>query len=459
MRRRPATFDRRLADMRVGALSTRRGLLRRTGAVVALVGVVLAIGSAAAGAGEPAGPTVDIVEAEGVVDRPVARFLVEAVDRANATDSEAVLLSLDSPGALGPHYREVVDQVAASDVPVIVWVGPPGARAVGGAAAIAEAAHLLALSPGATLGPTEPADLHHGEPSGPAVTVSTASLGTGAEPVRTGEVLSAGDVVDRGAADLVAPTLDEVLRAAGGRDVTVPSGSHTLDIDGETANIRFDNLGVVRQVLHAMTHPGLVYLLVLAGLLTVAFEVFQPGFGVAGVAGLGILALGVYGLVVLPVSWPAVALLLLGVTLLGADLAVGGLGALSAGGALAMTGGSWWLYPGPDPLDISPWLIALGVGFSVLFFVVIMTVVLRAQGAQARAGSQAVVGRTGVVRSMLNPEGHVFVNGALWRARAPDEAGKVKTGTEVRVTGLNDRLTLDVELVDADSSPQEATHS
>jgi membrane-bound serine protease (ClpP class) len=69
------------------------------------------------------------------------------------------------------------------------------------------------------------------------------------------------------------------------------------------------------------------------------------------------------------------------------------------------------------------------------------------------AGAEGMVGKVGVVRSMLNPEGHIFVAGALWRARAPDQAGKVKTGAKVRVLGINDRLTLDVELVD---DPEEA---
>lgn len=422
-----------------------------------LLALVVLGGVSTAAAQEAEGPTVDIVEVEGVLDRPVAGFLTDALERAETTDVEVLVVSLNSPGALRGHYEDVVEAIRASEVPVVVWVGPPGARAAGGAARIAGAAHLLALSPGSTLGPAEPADLHEGPPTGEAVTVSAASLDADVAPDRPGELTSEEEVVESGPADLVAPTLDGVLRAADGRDVTVGSDTRPLDIDPATANVRFDNLGLAQQVLHAMTHPGLVYLLVLAGLLTLAFEIFQPGFGVAGVAGLVMLALGAYGLVVLPVSWLAVALLLAGVVLLGLDLAIGGLGPLTAAGALAMAGGSWWLYPGPEPLDLSVWVMAFGVGFSVLFFVVIMTVVLRAQGAQAQAGSRAVVGETAVVRSMLNPEGHVFVNGALWRARAPDEAGKVKTGTHVRVTGLNDRLTLDVEPVDADASHEEAT--
>ena len=61
-------------------------------------------------------------------------------------------------------------------------------------------------------------------------------------------------------------------------------------------------------------------------------------------------------------------------------------------------------------------------------------------------------GKVGIVRSALGPEGHIFVGGALWRARAPQGSGKVRTGTKVRVLGLNDSLTLDVEIVDDTST-------
>ena len=105
-------------------------------------------------------------------------------------------------------------------------------------------------------------------------------------------------------------------------------------------------------------------------------------------------------------------------------------------------------------MDVSAWVIVPVVAFAVVFFVGIMTTVLRAQGNQAMAGAEAMAGKVGVVRSMLNPEGHIFVGGALWRARAPEELGKVKTGTKVRVLGMNDRLTLDVEVVDEGAEEQ-----
>jgi membrane-bound serine protease (ClpP class) len=114
-------------------------------------------------------------------------------------------------------------------------------------------------------------------------------------------------------------------------------------------------------------------------------------------------------------------------------------------------GGSWLLFAGSQHLSVPWWLLVLVTLAVVAFFVVVMTVVLRAQGNQALAGAENLVGRVGVVRSMLNPEGHVFIAGALWRARAPEQAGRVKSGTRVRVVRLDDTLTLEVEPVEAEA--------
>ena len=43
------------------------------------------------------------------------------------------------------------------------------------------------------------------------------------------------------------------------------------------------------------------------GLAALAFELTQPGFGFAGFAGVGMLALAIYGLWVVPFSWVGLA--------------------------------------------------------------------------------------------------------------------------------------------------------
>lgn len=428
-----------------------RRSLRVLGALLMAAGLCVGVAGAAAGAED--GPVVTIVEVEGVLDRPVATFLTEVLAEADASGTEVVVLRLDTPGGLGVSGVRLAEAVAASPVPVAVWVGPPGAVAAGAGAVLAEAAHVVALSPGSTLGPAGPADLRRGTPTGEAVTVSTEGLAVAAEPPGGATVMREADVVEAGVADVVAPRLEDVLSELDGRAVTVGGAPRTLDVDPTAASVRFENLGLWRQLLHGLTNPSLAYVLLLGGALALGFELFQPGFGVAGVSGVVLLAAGLYGVAVLPVAWWALALLLVGLALLAVDLAIAGLGLPTGAGTLALAAGSVFLFPGPGQLGMPVWVAAVGVVSAVVFFVPVMTVVLRAQGGQAMAGAERVIGKEGVVRSMLNPEGHVFIDGALWRARAPDDAGKVRTGTTVRVTGLNDRLTLDVEVVDA---PREA---
>lgn len=473
---------------------------RLTGVLLLAAALSLLAGLAPAGAQDTNsdGPLIDVVEVEGVIDQTIADYISERVAQAADDGAQVLVLRIDTPGGLGVSMDAIVETITTSDVPVAVWVGPPGAQAASAGVYIGYAAHLLAVAPGTIMGAATPVDLGGGDLPEKAITAAEARLvglaelrgrdldfaraavrdaavvvaspGGGASlpsdaPLPEGadrdavQVLDEARLVDRGIVDFMAPSLPDVLRELDGREVMIagPAGeaSRVLDVNTETANLRFHNLGIVRRVLHTVANPTLAYLLLIAGALCIFFEVFQPGFGVAGVTGLAMSALGLYGLSVLPVSWLAFGLIVLGLVLLAADLAVSGLGALTAGGTLGLAVGSFLLFTGPDLLRVSPWVIALVVIFNVVFFVAVMTTVLRAQGNQALSGAESLVGRTAIVRSMLNPEGHVFVEGALWRARAPESAGKVKSGTVVRVIGLDDRLTLEVEPIDEHSEEQQ----
>ena len=70
-----------------------------------------------------------------------------------------------------------------------------------------------------------------------------------------------------------------------------------------------------------------------------------------------------------------------------------------------------------------------------------------------RTGSEELVGSIGEVRMPLDPEGQIFIQGALWRARATG-ADEIGPGTRVRVKAV-DGLSLEVEPV-ADQDPATA---
>jgi membrane-bound serine protease (ClpP class) len=66
--------------------------------------------------------------------------------------------------------------------------------------------------------------------------------------------------------------------------------------------------------------------------------------------------------------------------------------------------------------------LALGIGLplaaaALAIGVVALGKVRTASRGRARCGTDGLVGRLGVVRRPLDPQGHVLIDGALWRAR------------------------------------------
>jgi membrane-bound serine protease (ClpP class) len=465
-----------------------RGRLRG----VLLLTTLFALLHTAAAAQTPE-PKIDILQVSGALDGTIVEYVDRALQTAADEGVEVVVLQLATPGTLDIEPGPLVDLVRDSEVPVAVWIGPPGARVTGAGVQLALAADMLAMSPGALLGAAAPEGLGD-QPDDAARAATAGRLGElavlrGGDAGRvTGlatdaaaivatlddagdlaadaslpatvdrdrvEVLDEQALTDAGLVDFVAGGLPEVLQSLNGRTVVRADGSERrLSVDPVTATIRFNNQGLLGRVLHTVSTPTLAYLLLVGGIIALLFEWFQPGFGVAGISGAIVAGLGIFGMTVLPTQWWAFALVVCGLALLAIDLALASLGPVTAAGAAALAAGSFWLYQGPDALRLAWWLIALVVVSAVVFFVFVMTTVLRAQGVQTRAGMDAVLGEQGVVRSMLNPQGHVFVGGALWRAQAAEGSGQVRTGTAVRVTGTADEMTLMVEPVDAPDVPQ-----
>jgi membrane-bound serine protease (ClpP class) len=122
---------------------------------------------------------------------------------------------------------------------------------------------------------------------------------------------------------------------------------------------------------------------------------------------------------------------------------------LPTGGVLAVLGAAGLMAAGIVALgedsDYSEYagagLITFGV-LSILTFFVITPKILRAQRDEpVRTGWEEFVGSVAEVRDPLSPEGQVWVDGALWKARLTDDAGRAEIGTKVKIESV-DGLTL-----------------
>ncbi len=423
--------------------------MRRAAPFLLVIALMVAAGSEAAAQSDD--PTVIVAKVEGSIDRTLAAFVRDVVDDAEA-DGATVVLQLDSAGTLDQDAVALAERVHAATVPVIVWVGPAPAKAEGAGLLLMYAASLGAVAPGAGVGPLLPLDLARAERFGKG---AVENLALGWMDERGREVpgfpdapIPAQAALEGDIAEVAAASVPELLAKVDGRTVGTDAGEVVLATKiattqaEEPVNVRFTELGPIDRVLHASASPTWIFVLLVVGLAALAFELTQPGFGFAGFAGLAMLALATYGLFVVPFSVIGLCLLLLGTALMTLDLRLHRLGPLTGGGLLAFGAGAVLLFGDvSDAIDVSPWLIGSFVFGSFLYWGFLLTVAVKTRE-RLTSRPSGLVGLTGETRGDLEPEGPVFVKGALWRGRSVD--GPIPSGTQVRVRAV-EGLILHVE--------------
>ncbi len=438
-------------------------MARRLFLLALLAMTVVVPGLAVAQTPEPTS-AVMVVKVDGSIDRTVDGYLRDAIVNAEA-DGAAVVVQLDSAGTLDVDPVALAQRIHDATVPVIVWVGPAPAKAQGAGLLLMLAASAGAVAPGAGVGPLAPLDLAgredvDGSSVRTLVTTWLEERGRGSVEVSAPfpeEPVPAQAAIDRGVATFAATSITGLLGELDGQTVETAAGPVTLRTrvateEGQpTVNVRFVDLGPIDRTLHAAASPTWIYVLLVFGLAALAFELTQPGFGFAGFGGLGMVALGAYGLTVVPFSWVGLVLFLAGIGAMTADVLVRKLGAFTAVGLAGFVAGSVLVFSGvADQIDVSPWLIGGSTLAALLYWGFGLTVAVQSRD-RLTSTQQGLVGLVGEARGELTPEGPVFVKGTLWRGRSTD--GPIAAGTRVRVRGV-DGLILRVQ---ADPPPADPT--
>ena len=442
----------------------RSGRARWRGALLVLGVLLLALGLAGCARSIAEKHAVHVVTIDGIINPVMARYVEQAIGTAEKSDAAAVVLRLDTPGGLDSSMRDIVQRIESSRVPVITYVWPPGARAASAGTFITLAGNVAAMAPNTAIGAAHPVG-SGGEDIpgtlGDKITNDAAAYITGIAKLRgrnadwaeraVRQSISADeeDAVRLNVVDLTAPDLPSLLSAVDGRSVELLTGSATLNV--ARAPVVENNMTLVQQFLLILSDPNIAFILLSVGLAAIAIEFLNPGFILPAVVGSIALLLAFFSLGTLPVNWAGVLLILLAFALFFAELLVQGFGALGVGGIVALILGGLLLTSTSNPeFQVSRWLIYGWAAMIGVFFLMIMSAILRMRRMPSVTGAQALVGRAAVVRSPLDPNGQVFLQGERWQATS--EEGPVEQGERVIVTGVRG-LRLTVRRASSEAEP------
>jgi membrane-bound serine protease (ClpP class) len=403
--------------------------------------LALALVAAPAAAAE-----VHLLEYQGAITPVTAEFLTDGIEAAAEANAVAVILEIDTPGGLDSAMRDIVKAELNAQVPVIVYVAPPGSRAASAGAYITMAAHVAAMAPGTNIGSGTPVSM------GGAVMDSTMTrkvvhdasaylesiarergrnIDLARAIVEDAANLPAHDALEQGIIDVVADDRADLLARVDGMEVEI-EGEVVL-LETADAIIVEKELSARQRLLKALVDPNVAYLLFLLGIYGLFFELSNPGSLAPGILGGICIILALFAFQSLPTNYAGVALLLVGVVMLILEVNVTSFGALTIGGMTAMILGSMILFDAPgDWAKLSLAVVVPTVLVTAAFFILCIWLVVRSQRRRVVTGLQALIGESGRALDALGPDapGKVVFHGEVWNA-VSDESIEKDAAVEV----------------------------
>lgn len=356
----------------------------------------------------------------GIITPVVEEFIDRVLERAENEGAQSVLFLLDTPGGLVESMRSIVQKILRSPVPVIMYVYPQGARAASAGSFLVLAAHHAFMSPNTTIGAAHPVTVE-GQTVSEKVVSDMASFArslaasrnrnpeVAEKMVRESLSLTEREALKEGLIEGICASPEEVLSRLGVSNAPIV----WIEMSGKERFLQF------------LVNPNLAYIFLVLGVLGLIFELSNPGVIVPGVFGSILLLLSLYAFSLLPTNWSGIVLLLLGFLFLVLDLFVTpGIGVLTAGGAVALLLGSVIVFTPSGAIRVSLGIILAVVGSVVVFFAFALAMAFRAHRRKTTTGLESIVGKIGVAREDLSPEGFVVVDGELWWARAQNPVRK-----------------------------------
>lgn len=388
---------------------------------------------------------IHLLQLNGVINPITSQYVVSGIEDAEAEEAECLILQLDTPGGLDTSMRDIIKKMLNSTIPIIVYISPSGGRAASAGVFITLASNIAAMAPGTNIGAAHPVVMGgeeiDEELKAKMVNDAAAYIKTIAEKrgrntrwaekaVRESVSITEREAIEIGVIEFIANDIDELIEIIDGVRVTTASETRVLKTKGlEIISVKMSYKDLF---LHSLTNPNIAYILLFLGIYGVLGEFSNPGSFFPGIVGGISLILAFVAFQSIPINYGGLLLIIFGIVLLVTEIYTPTFGLLTAGGVTSLILGSFMLPKATAPfLRISLVLIISMSLATAAFFVFALSKGIKIQWKKSVTGREGLIGKVGITKTVLDPEGTIFVHGERWQASVIDE--KIKEGEEVEV--------------------------
>jgi membrane-bound serine protease (ClpP class) len=392
-------------------------------------------------------PPINFIEVDGIINPATAKFITESIDQTTQQGAQCLIIQLDTPGGLMESMRMIVKKILTSNIPIIVYVAPSGARAASAGVFITLAAHIAVMAPGTHIGAAHPVTLGAEGKESKTMTekivndtvsnIKTIAKTRGRnvdwaeKAVRKSVSITEDEALKLNVIDFISPNLQDLLNKIDGKIIKFDGITRTLLTKG--VQPRSIKMSWRYKLLDTISNPTIAYILLMLGIYGIFFELSNPGAILPGVVGGIFLILAFYALQMLPVNYAGLALILFAIILFIAEVKVISHGLLAIGGVVSLFLGSLMLFESPtEYMRVSLSVIIPAVLVSAGFFIFAVTKAIKARLKKPTTGMEGLVGEVGIASTTIAPEGKVSIHGEFWNAFSNQN---IEKGEKVQVIG------------------------
>jgi len=379
-------------------------------------------------------------------------IIADAIAFAENEDYEALVITLNTPGGGLAETLNIIEQIAATDVPVIAFVYPEGTQAWSAGTLILISSDIAAMAPFTVIGSAQPVTItaEGTEPVDDSKTVNALvtratenarkydrNQTAAADFITENLNLDAETALEYDVIEYVSPSVEDLLVQVDGVEVK----ERVLDTEG--AMIVYYDAPLRLAFMNIISNPIVSSLLLLLGIYAVILGISNPGFG-AELFGIVAIALGLIG-TGFDVNIGAVFLILVGIGLIILELQAPGIGIFGIAGLVCIIAGSVLLAPTDFPRNHTPADFQRTILVSVvaptilvgLFLLFALYKVVEVRKRKPQFGE--LLGETATVIRPIEPgsEGYVLHRGEYWKARS---GVSIEKGEKVTIMEKDDTV-------------------
>lgn len=300
---------------------------------------------------------VTTLDVTGPISMGTHDSIQRALVQANKDQCGSLLLKINTPGGSLLSSRKIVEEILNSSIPVLCMITPQGGHAGSAGAIIMQACHVSGALSATNIGAATPISgdgKSIAEDMRNKIVNDTVSWMEGVTKLRSrnlefsrdmitkGTSLTSEEAVKLGAIDFLVNSESEFLEKAAGKEVLLGKDLTKHQVTSGELKVFEKDLRAI--ILDFIADPEFAYLIFMGSLALLYAEITNPGLMVPGVLGALGLMLSLVAFHKLNVEWGGLALILLGIGLMVAEIFITSFGVLGIGGLVAIFVGSVLLF-------------------------------------------------------------------------------------------------------------------